>query len=252
MKTYKADKLVCKQYDTRAELGKEAAAETAEVIKKLLSKKDEISMIFAAAPSQNEFLENLILDKEIDFNRINAFHMDEYIGLPAEAPQGFGNFLKEHIFGKVNFKSVHYINGQNTDSRSECDRYAALLNRQKIDIVCLGIGENAHIAFNDPHVAFFNDEKAVKIVKLDDKCRNQQVHDGCFSSIDRVPTHAITLTIPTLLSADYFYCMVPAITKAEAVKNVMTQEISEKYPASALRRCNNATMYIDSESGSLL
>ncbi len=178
--------------------------------------------------------------------------MDEYIGLSTDAAQGFGNFLNEKLFKMVKFKSVTFINGQNCNLQEECERYANLLNQQKIDIVCMGIGENAHIAFNDPHVAFFDDKEAVKIVALDETCRNQQVNDGCFSSLEQVPTHAITLTIPMLISADYIYCMVPAKTKAAAVKNVVTQEVSEQCPSSILRRCNQAIMYIDKDSGSLL
>lgn len=252
MKTFEVDKLTVNQYNTREEMGKVAAKDVATKIKVLLKTKSEIVMIFAAAPSQNEFLNNLAADKEIDFTRINAFHMDEYIGLEKDAPQGFGNFLKNRLFSRANFKTVNYINGQNSNAQEECNRYASLLTQQTIDIVCMGIGENAHIAFNDPHVALFDDKEAVKIVELDFICRQQQVNDGCFTSLEKVPTHAITLTIPTLVSADYIYCMVPAKTKAEAVKNVVTKEISEQYPATILRRCNNATMYIDSDSGSLI
>jgi len=252
MKTFEVDNLVVNQYDTREEMGIAAAQEVAKKIKELLKTKKEIAMIFAAAPSQNEFLSHLISDTSVDFTRIHAFHMDEYIGLSTDAPQGFGNFLNEKLFKMVNFKSVAFINGQNCNLQEECERYANLLNQQKIDIVCMGIGENAHIAFNDPHVAFFDDKEAVKIVALDETCRNQQVNDGCFSALEQVPTHAITLTIPMLISANYIYCMVPAKTKAAAVKNVVTQEVSEQYPSSILRKCNQAIMYIDKDSGSLL
>ena len=170
-------------------------------------------MIFAAAPSQNDFLEALIDDKTIEWERINAFHMDEYIGLGPDDPQGFGNFLKERIFDKVPFKSIFYINGQSDNLQEECERYAELLDSYPVDIVCLGIGENGHIAFNDPHVAHFNDSERVKIVSLDEKCRVQQVHDGCFSTLDRVPMSAFTLTIPALIAAEYMFCMVPSKTK---------------------------------------
>lgn len=252
MRTFEFDKLIVNQYDTREEMGKVAASEVAEKIKELLETKQKISMIFAAAPSQNEFIKHLINDNRVDFSRINAYHMDEYIGLEKEAKQGFGNFLKSRLFDLVNFKSVNYIDGQNPNPQEECDRYATLLNQQTIDIVCMGIGENAHIAFNDPHVAFFDDKEAVKIVELDMTCRNQQVNDGCFDSLEKVPTHAITLTIPTLVSAEHIYCIVPAKTKAMAVKNVVSKEISEAYPASILRKCHNARMYIDVDSGSLI
>jgi glucosamine-6-phosphate deaminase len=176
--------------------------------------------------------------------------MDEYIGLSSDAPQGFGNFLKNRFFDKLPFKSVNYIDSSATDSEKECERYAQLLRDKPTDIVCMGIGENGHIAFNDPHVALFNDEKLVKIVDLDQACRAQQVNDGCFANIDEVPTHAITLTIPALTNAPYIACVAPAKTKADAVYNTVYGEISEKCPASILRKHKNATLYTDSDSGS--
>lgn len=252
MITKKFDDLLLKKFDTREEMGKQAGLDVITKIKELLAEKKSINIIFAAAPSQNEFLNTLVQDNGIDFSRINAFHMDEYVGLDKDAPQGFGNFLKDRLFGKVSFKTVNYINGQAQNPVEECERYTKLLQNEKIDIVCMGIGENAHIAFNDPHVAFFNDEKLVKIVELDNVCRIQQVNDGCFKKLDDVPTLAITLTIPALVNADCLYCMVPAITKANAVYNSLCLDISEQYPASILRTCENAAMYVDSDSGSLL
>lgn len=250
VKEFTAQKLNVKIYSTRKAMGIEAAKEASKKIKELLSQKPEINMIFAAAPSQNEFLQALISEPGIDWNRINAFHMDEYIGLEPSAPQGFGNFLKEKIFGKVNFKSVNYIDGNNQDIEKECERYSGLLKQYPTDIVCMGIGENGHIAFNDPHVAFFNDLKLVKTVELDQKCRNQQVNDGCFDSIDKVPTHALTLTIPALTSCSYIFCIVPAATKADAVYNTVMGEITEACPASILKKHDNATLYTDSDSAS--
>jgi glucosamine-6-phosphate deaminase len=178
--------------------------------------------------------------------------MDEYIGLDPEAPQGFGNFLRDRIFAKVNFKSVNYLNGNAKDVEAECERYAALLEKYPADIVCMGIGENGHIAFNDPHVAFFNDTRLVKVVELDLKCRNQQVNDGCFSSINKVPTHALTLTIPALTAADYVFCMVPARTKSEAVYNTVMGEITEKCPASILKLHDRAVLYTDTDSARMI
>jgi len=252
VKEFKADKLTVKIFDSRDSMGQTAADEVRAKIKELLSQKDEISMIFAAAPSQNEFLAALVADKEIDWERVNAFHMDEYIGLDEDAPQRFGNFLKDRIFGKVNFKSVNYLDGNAADPEEECRRYSELLQSNTIDVVCMGIGENGHIAFNDPHVAFFDDPKLVKVVELDEKCRTQQVNDGCFETIDEVPTHALTLTIPALMLGENLFCMVPAKTKAEAVKNTVTGEIEEACPASILRTRENAILYLDQDSSSLL
>lgn len=208
LKVFYVDKLKVNICESRSKMGESAAITAGDKIKELLAKKDEINIIFAAAPSQNELLKTLTELDGIDWARVNAFHMDEYIGLPAEAPQGFGNFLKERLFSKLPFKSVSYLNGGATNIEAECKCYSALLAKNPPDIVFMGVGENGHIAFNDPPVADFNDTSMVKIVKLDEICRNQQVNDGCFSSIDLVPTHAMTLTIPTLFGADYLFCVV--------------------------------------------
>ena len=212
VKTEQVDKLNVKVYQTREEMGRAAAEEAAAAIRAAIAAKGEINMIFAAAPSQNEFLAHLIADKSIDFTKINAFHMDEYIGLPADAPQGFGNFLRERLFDRVPFKTVNTIDSTAADPEAECRRYAALLQAHPCDIVCMGIGENGHIAFNDPHVADFGDKAAVKVVALDETCRQQQVNDGCFARLDDVPTHALTLTIPTLTAPEAVFCIVPAKT----------------------------------------
>ena len=250
-KTFKADMLSVNVYDTRRNMGEAAAADIAACIKKLLAEKDEIYMIFAAAPSQNEMLEALVADPEVQWNKVHALHMDEYVNLPADAPQGFGNFLRRAIFDKVPFASVNLI-GTDADSEATCARYDVLLTEHPVDIVCMGIGENGHIAFNDPHVADFNDPLKIKKVDLDQKCRQQQVNDGCFSSIDQVPTHALTLTIPTLYNVENVFCVVPAPSKAEAVKNTVTGPVSEVCPASILRRHANATLYVDADSSALL
>ena len=217
----------------------------------LLAEKEEINMIFAAAPSQNEVLAALVSKTDIEWNRINAFHMDEYIGLRKEAPQGFGNFLRNAIFDKVPFRSVHYINGE-IAADVACQEYASLLEQNPVDVVFMGIGENGHIAFNDPHVANFADSQRVKIVDLDEKCRQQQVNDGCFASLADVPTHAYTLTIPTLVRAPWLFCTVPAPTKAEAVKNTVLGPVSETCPASILRTHSSAVLYCDADSGRYL
>lgn len=252
MITVKKDLLTAEIFDTRAEMGEAAAEDVANKINELLKEKDEINMIFAAAPSQQDMLASLI-KKDIDWSRINAFHMDEYIGLKKDAPQGFGNFLARHIFDKVPFKSVNYINGQNEDFNAECARYTELLKAHPIDIVCLGIGENGHIAFNDPDMADFNDKATVKPVELDEICRGQQVNDGCFSHIDEVPKIALTLTVPTLFAGDYLFCVVPAPTKANAVREVMTTDkVDEHCPATVMRKHPNVIMYCDRDSGKYL
>ena len=252
MKTYKVDKLNVEIYENRTLMGEAAARDIKAKIAQLLAEKQEINMIFAAAPSQNEVLKALAEDKEIEWHRVNAYHMDEYIGLDKDAPQGFGNFLKTHIFGLAPFKSVQYIDVTATDPEAEGARYGKLLDEHPTDIVVMGIGENGHIAFNDPPVADFNDPKTAKPVKLDEVCRQQQVNDGCFKSIDEVPTHAITLTVPTLVRAPYLFCIVPAPTKANAVRETLNGSIDEHCPASILRTHKNAKLYLDNESSKLL
>ncbi len=252
MKSYKVDKLTVKIFETRKEMGEVSAKEISAKIKELLAVKKEINMIFAAAPSQNDVLKSLVEDKTIEWDRVNAYHMDEYIGLDKNAPQGFGNFLKDHIFGLVPFKSINYIDITTTDPDKEADRYGELLKNNPTDIVIMGIGENGHIAFNDPPVADFNDARWVKPVKLDEICRQQQVNDGCFKTINDVPTHAMTLTVPTLVKAPYLFCIVPAPTKANAVYETLNGTIDEHCPASILRLQDNAILYLDGDSSKLL
>ena len=252
MKKFNCDKLRVEIYESRAEMGDAAARDISKKIADLLKIKDTINMIFAAAPSQNEVLAALAADKSINWSRINAFHMDEYVGLPSDAPQGFGNFLRDRLFGLVPLKSASYIDCSAADAHEEAERYGTLLWKNPPDIVVMGIGENGHIAFNDPPVADFNDKKAAKVVALDEVCRNQQVNDGCFEKLSDVPTHAITLTVPTLVGADHLFCIVPAKTKAEAVKNTLYGSIGEHCPASVLRTHGNATLYLDSDSASLI
>ena len=246
------DQLSVEIYENRRLMGQAAARDIRQTMLQLLVQKETINMIFAAAPSQNDVLAALVADPTIPWNRVNAFHMDEYVNLPATASQRFANFLKSHLFDKVSFRSVNCLNSEADDLQAECDRYAALLAQHPTDIVVLGIGENGHIAFNDPDVADFHDPAAVKIVALDAVCRQQQVNDGCFDSIEAVPTHAMTLTVPTLISAPHLFCIVPGPTKANAVRQTLCGPVSECCPASILRQHEGATLYLDEDSGALL
>ena len=246
MKFFQKDLLQVKIYPTREEMGQSAAVDVADAIRVVLEQKEQVNIVFGAAPSQNEFLESLCCQNDIDWRRVNAFHMDEYVGLPADAPQGFGNFLKEKIFNKLPFRSVNYING-NSNPKEECERYTSLLQQHPLDIVCLGIGENGHIAFNDPAVADFDDPYWVKVVELDLACRQQQVNDGCFPSLEAVPTHAITLTIPALLSGERLICTVPGERKRAAVRRMLSGDISTECPATILRTKATCTVFIDKD-----
>ena len=251
MREIKKDKLQVNIYNGRPELGAAAAETLTARIAELLRTKEYVNIIFASAPSQNEFLAEL-LKKDIEWGRINAFHMDEYIGLHPDAPQGFGNFLKDRLFSHVSCREVNYLNGNAADPQDECKRYSDLLIKYPTDIVCLGIGENTHLAFNDPHVADFNDPLIVKVVDLDQACRVQQVNDGCFAAINEVPTHALTITMPALFKSTYAIAIVPGKFKADAIFHTINSEISEKYPSTILRRHDHATLFIDEDSASKL
>ncbi|MGV3763577.1 glucosamine-6-phosphate deaminase [Parapedobacter sp.] len=248
----KVDSLVVKQFGNRVEMGKAAARDVTGKLLDLLAVQSTVNVVFAAAPSQNEFLEALVSGGDVDWTRVNAFHMDEYIGLPSNASQRFGKFLENRLFSKLHFRSVNYLDGNATHIADECQRYAHLLQEHPIDIVCMGIGENCHIAFNDPHVADFADLMWVKMVDLDSTCRQQQVNDGCFDTLLDVPTHALTLTIPALMAADYIFCMVPGLNKADAVHHTLLGNITPLYPSTILRLHRDAVLYTDEASASKL
>ena len=242
------DNLTVRIHKTRASMGEDASALVRKQIKALLPEQEFVNIIFAAAPSQREFLKFLSEEEGIEWSRVNAFHMDEYIGLPDDAQQTFGNFLRCNIFDRVRFHTVNYLVGHCADVEAECRRYSNLLKRFPPDIVCMGIGENAHIAFNDPHVADFKDPAFVKVVDLDLACRRQQVNDGCFSALDDVPGYAVTLTIPALLSARYIFCIVPGSNKADAVYHTLNSVIDERYPSTILRTHRDAILFLDEQS----
>jgi len=244
------DQLAVKSYSTREEMGKAVGMEVADLLRKLLASQRRVNVVFAAAPSQNEFLETLSGEQGIDWSRVTAMHMDEYIGLSPEAPQRFGNYLREHIFCKVNPGAVHYLDGNAKDLEEECVRYANVLRENPVDVVCAGIGENGHLAFNDPGVADFLDTALVKIVELNQTCRQQQVNDGCFEEISEVPKHALTLTIPALMASRWVHCTVPGPTKAEAIKLTLNSSITDDVPATILRVHPRANLYIDADSAS--
>jgi glucosamine-6-phosphate deaminase len=234
-------------FNSRNEMGEAAAEAVASKILGCLDKKESIRMVFAAAPSQNGFLESLLKIKNIPWNRVVAFHMDEYLGLPNEHPALFANFLNNKLFDRIPLKEVHLIDGNN-DPLEECRRYTELLEQSPIDMVCMGIGENGHIAFNDPPVADFNDSQLVKLVELDEVCKQQQVNDGCFDSLKAVPTHAITLTVPALLNTDFICCVVPGSQKKEAVHQTLYGPIDEHCPASVLRGHWNCQFFTDKDA----
>jgi glucosamine-6-phosphate deaminase len=240
-------RLLVYSFATRRAMGRQAAHDIAVEIRSRLAGVAAMRMIFAAAPSQADMIEALIAEPDIDWRRITAFHMDEYIGLPAGAPQRFAVWLRERLFDRVPFAAVHPILPEG-DPHAAAACYAALLDAAPIDIVCLGIGVNGHIAFNDPPVADFADPQDVKIVELDAVCRQQQVDDNCFADLAAVPEQAVTLTIPRLLRAERLFCVVPGAHKRVAVGSALHGPITADCPASVLRRHPDCALYLDAES----
>jgi len=249
---FKAGKATVKVYRNRRRMGEAAARAAEEKMMEIIAKKGRVSVVFASAPSQEEFLANLAAMGGIDWSRVRAFHLDEYVGLPGDAKQAFGRFLKDRLFDKVKPGRVYYMNGNAEDLEGECRRYTKLLEAEGLDIGCIGIGENGHWAFNDPHVADFNDPLTVKVVELDETSRRQQVHDGVFPSLDEVPRRAITMTMPAIFRANHIFCIVPAKSKAEVVKRTVCGPISTSCPASIIRKHKSATLFLDMDSASLL
>lgn len=234
--------------DDRKELGQVAARNAAAYLREMQKGGGKLNAIFAAAPSQNEFLSELAASEGIDWQAIRAFHMDEYMGLAEDAPQRFSRYLKEHIFSVVPFGEVHYLDGK----EGMIGEYAALLRKYPTDACFMGVGENGHVAFNDPPVADLFDPEIAKPVTLDLKCRQQQVNDGCFARLEDVPEKAVTLTVPTLLRSKRLFCMVPGKTKAEAIRAMLQGPIGMACPASSLRLHQNAALYLDADSAALL
>ena len=241
------ERLHVHSFATRRAMGEQAAHDIALAIRARLAGVTGMRMIFAAAPSQADMLEALIAEPDIDWRRITAFHMDEYIGLAAGAPQRFAVWLRERLFDRVPFAAVYPIEPA-PEPHAAAAHYAALLDAAPIDIVCLGIGVNGHIAFNDPPVADFADPHDVRIVELDEICRQQQVDDDCFPNLAAVPEQALTLTIPRLLRAEKLFCVVPGAHKRAAVAGALHGPIATDCPASVLRRHPDCSLYLDAES----
>lgn len=243
--------LKIKILDDKNELGKVAAEAVSLKLNTAIKEKGTANLILATGASQFEFLEHLQRQK-IDWQKITVFHLDEYKGMPVTHPASFRRYLKERILEKVRPRQVYYLNGDAPDAEAEAERYAALLENHPVDIACIGIGENGHLAFNDPPVADFNDPKLVKVVELDEACRRQQLGEGWFPTLEDVPTHALSLTIPAIMKCKSISCVVPDERKAEAVFHALHAEISTTCPATILRTHADAVLYLDRGSASRL
>lgn len=252
---FTVDSLEVLVFENRALTGRAAAQNIAREIQSRQNTAGQANLVFAAAPSQNEFLAGLVADKEIDWARVVAFHMDEYLGIEPDHPASFRRYLQEHLFRLVGLETgqLRLIPGEEARRPLQtCLAYEERLLAEPPDIVCAGIGENGHLAFNDPPVADFLDPVLVKVVRLDAACRAQQVNDGCFERLADVPTHAYTLTIPALLRAPVVSVIVPGPRKANAVLTTLQGPIGEACPATALRRHPGANLYLDLESARLV
>lgn len=245
------DNLKTSVFANRTEMGAAAGRKAAEILRNTLAEKGAARIIVASAPSQEEVLCHLVQEKGIDWSLVTVFHMDEYVGLSESHPASFRAFQKEHLLSHVTPCVFHGIRGEAENLELEVECYTELFTDNAIDLVCMGIGENGHIAFNDPPVADFNDPATIKVVELDHACRQQQVNDGCFLRLDDVPSHALSLTCPALMSATHVVCTVPGARKAQAVKDTLLGPISTHCPASIMRAHPSADLYLDEASYSL-
>jgi glucosamine-6-phosphate deaminase len=244
-RNFRADKLNVYVYESRQAMGRAAALVIAAEIRRAIQKRGKASIILASAPSQNEFLANLAEAPDIDWSRVTAFHLDEYLGMDDQAPQSFRRFLIDRFVNKVPLGQFHGLRGDAPDGSAEAKRYAELLKHDPPDFAVLGIGENGHLAFIDPPFCDFNDPEPVKVVQLDEVCRNQQVNDGAFASLNEVPKHALSLTIPTLMARPKLFAIAPGPAKRDAIKKTVEGPVRTTCPASILRTHADAHLFID-------
>lgn len=251
-RTLQVDDLSVRIYDTEPQLAADAAAIASAYLKEVLDRQGSAAVILATGNSQIQFLDCVADQGLVDWSKVTLFHMDEYLGIQETHKASFRGYMKSRVEARLKPKAFHYLEGDALEPLAECDRYTQLLQAQPIDLCCLGIGENGHIAFNDPPVADFEDSRRVKLVLLDEACRQQQVGEGHFPNLDAVPQYAITLTIPMLCSAKRMLCIVPEKRKAEAVKATLQGPIETTCPASYLRKQSQCTLFLDGPAASLL
>jgi glucosamine-6-phosphate deaminase len=244
IKSFTKDLLKVKIFKSSEEIGQASAEFVEKQLKKAIQQNGAANLILATGASQFSFLEAL-REKSIEWHKITVFHLDEYKGISAQHPASFRKYLKERILDFVKPGKVYLINGDAGNLEEMLAEYAALLASHPIDIACIGIGENGHIAFNDPPVADFDDPRLIKVVKLDQACRQQQLGEGWFPTFDDVPVEAVSLTIPAIMSCKTISCVVPDERKSTAVYHTLFGEISTACPASVLRRHPNAVLFLD-------
>lgn len=239
-------------FPTRSALGEAAAAQATELIRAAIQKRGRARIMVGTGNSQDDLIDALVQRRDVDWARVEAFHMDEYIGISPDHPASFRRWLRTRVATKLPLADVHYMEGDAANIEGEIARYSRLLSSAPLDLAFVGFGENGHIAFNDPPVADFADPAVVKVVTLEVACRRQQVGEGHFKTIDSVPQQAITVTCAELLRAESWICAVPERRKAQAVRDALLGPISIVCPASVVRRHPVASVYLDAESASLL
>ncbi|HSS97983.1 MAG TPA: glucosamine-6-phosphate deaminase [Terriglobales bacterium] len=239
-------------HENENDLGREAASAAAFFIRDSIQRRGKARLLFSAANSQLKMIASLAKQPDIEWQAVEVFHVDEYVGIPLSHPQSFAGWVKRNLVSVVQPGSANYIAGDAIYIEEECQRYASALTQEPIDVSFLGIGENGHIGFNDPHAADFADPKVVKLVTLDQRCREQQVREGHWRGFSDVPTVGFAVTCPALINAAHVVCCVPGINKAEAVRNTLEGPIDPSCPASCLRTHPDAELYIDVHSSSLL
>ncbi|MGX1696404.1 6-phosphogluconolactonase [Microbacterium keratanolyticum] len=236
----------------RTEMGVSAARSAAATLRAAIAERGAARMIAAAAPSQLDVYRALAQEPGIDWSKVTVLHMDEYVGLDAAAPQRFGNWLRTHLLDALSSPPVFHAMRTELGAQQSAAEYVTLLEEAPIDLVCLGIGVNGHIAFNDPPEARFDEATPVRIVALDEASRVQQVDDECFDTLGDVPTHALTLTIPALLAGAHLVCAVPDARKADAVRALVEEPVTEAWPCTVLRRHTRCEVHVDSDAASLV
>lgn len=251
-RSFNADALNVRVFSSLDDLATDAALEVNNHLRTTLAAKGSAAAILATGNSQIQFLRKLVALEGVDWSKITLFHMDEYLGIDPNHKASFRRYLREKVQTLVQPKAFHFMEGDTDLPLEECARYESLLEAQPIDLCCLGVGENGHLAFNDPPVARFEDKHRIKLVKLDDACKMQQVKEGHFPSLDAVPPYAFTLTIPALCSARKMICIAPEKRKAEPIRNALQGPISTACPASFLRKQKHCTLLLDHDSASLL
>lgn len=248
----KFGKLPVDVYADEQAMGRAAADVAARTLRDSLNERGEANIILATGNSQLAFLKALRETQIVDWSRVRVFHMDEYVGIDPDHPASFPKFLQQHFLDFVDVGAFYPMAGDPDRIESICKDYADLLRKHPADLVALGFGENGHLAFNDPPYADFDDPSWVKVVKLDDVSRRQQVGEGHFATLADVPKHAITLTIPALLAPSKVLCIVPEARKADAVLACLTEPVREDVPGTILREVEHARLFIDMESASKL